>query len=122
MSESLAASASTEAVPPRDLASALLDALAEIDPEDAAPILARLGLGVPAHTRPFLTKKDLAELFQVSMTSIDGLLSRGEIVPVPVGGCVRIPPAEVDRYLRERNGRRFGRRKKRIRQPKKTTA
>lgn len=93
------------------VAAALPDALRAVLPD--ALRAAMPDADEPTGPRPLLTKRELATLLAVSLTSIDTLLARGEIVPVRIGGSVRFTPEAVDDFLRRHVGtsrrRRSGR-------------
>ena len=42
-----------------------------------------------------LSKKEVAELFSVSVRSVERLAARGKLTKVKIGGCVRFRSSEI---------------------------
>lgn len=52
-------------------------------------------------TRPpaFLSQREYAEEIRVSVKTVMRMIDRGDLAVVKIGGSVRIPWSEVDRFL-----------------------
>ena len=46
-----------------------------------------------------LSKKEVAELFSVSVRSVERLAARGRLTKVKIGGCVRFKLKEVEAMM-----------------------
>lgn len=46
-----------------------------------------------------LSKKEVAELFSVSVRSVERLAARGKLTKVKIGGCVRFRMKEVEAMM-----------------------
>jgi excisionase family DNA binding protein len=63
----------------------------------------------PAATlEPLLSIEGAAALLSISPRGVYRLIGRSEIVPVKVGGCTRIEPWELRRYIAEQRNRGKG--------------
>ena len=45
---------------------------------------------------------DVAEVLSISARGVYRLMHRGELVAIKVGGCTRVEPEELRRYIAER--------------------
>ena len=54
--------------------------------------------------RPLLSKRDVAEILNVSMKKIDRLIDKGsgELRAIRIGGVWRIDPADLQDFIRDR--------------------
>jgi excisionase family DNA binding protein len=52
-------------------------------------------------TRQLISKPQAANMFSVSVRTIERMLKHGELTKIKVRGCVRIPLAEVLNMLRK---------------------
>jgi excisionase family DNA binding protein len=55
---------------------------------------------------PLLTKREVADLFRVSIRTVDRLVAQGSIAPLIIGGQVRFCPDEISRFLRRAKSNR----------------
>ena len=46
-----------------------------------------------------LTIKDVADRLQVSETTVERLIARGDLIATKVGTLVRVTPSDLDAYL-----------------------
>lgn len=63
-------------------------------------------------TDKLYTMQDLCELLQVSRSTVNRIISSGELPVVRIGGSVRFSPAAVDRYIRSNETRSAAPRRK----------
>lgn len=49
--------------------------------------------------KKLMSKKEVAEIFSVSIRSIERLAARGELKKVKIGGCVRFRLKEIEAIL-----------------------
>ena len=90
---------------------ALPDALSAALPDAIRAALDSAGIAPAQPERPLITKTQLAEHLGVSLTSVDTLMSRGDIIPIRVGGSVRFSWKAVDDFVRRNAGRSRRRRR-----------
>jgi excisionase family DNA binding protein len=52
-----------------------------------------------AAPEPLLTKKDVAEVLDVTERTVDTIAAAGELPKIKVRGCVRFAPGAVESYI-----------------------
>ena len=55
---------------------------------------------------PLLTKREVADLFRVSIRTVDRLVAQGSIAALIIGGQVRFCPDEISRFLKRAKSNR----------------
>lgn len=63
---------------------------------------ANVSVGQTGTLEPLMSIDDVAEVLAISARGVYRLMNRGELVPIKVGGCTRVEPEELRRYIAER--------------------
>jgi excisionase family DNA binding protein len=51
---------------------------------------------------PLMSIDEVAEVLSISARGVYRLMGRGDLVAVKIGGCTRVEPEELRRYIAER--------------------
>jgi excisionase family DNA binding protein len=54
-----------------------------------------------AAPEPLLTKKDVAEVLDVTERTVDTIAAAGDLPKIKVRGCVRFAPSAVESYIQQ---------------------
>jgi excisionase family DNA binding protein len=58
--------------------------------------------GQPGTLEPLMSIDHVAEVLAISARGVYRLMNRGELLAIKVGGCTRVEPEELRRYIAER--------------------
>lgn len=60
---------------------------------------ANVSAGHPGTLEPLMSIDEVAEVLAISARGVYRLMGRGDLVAVKVGGCTRVEPEELRRYI-----------------------